>query len=166
MVTNTNDIHEEIKCRINREMHVTIHLRKNVCLPAHFWKNWELIHIKQLYYKLYCLVVKLGLSALREEERFRVFENKVLRKIFAAKRDEVTEEKKKKTCQAKPMVFLFHYWSPEHISPACPTLVPLVLPYFEEQKRGHICQHLLLTMDCYDDCHCKYPCYNNSIYTL
>ncbi|KAJ4438799.1 hypothetical protein ANN_14751 [Periplaneta americana] len=32
---------------------------------------------------------------LREEHRLRVFENKVLRKIFAAKRDEVTEEWRK-----------------------------------------------------------------------
>ena len=30
--------------------------------------------------------------ALREEHRLRVFENKVLRKIFGAKRDEITGE--------------------------------------------------------------------------
>ncbi|KAJ4449451.1 hypothetical protein ANN_00850 [Periplaneta americana] len=39
-------------------------------------------------------VVKLGLT-LREEHRLRVFENKVLRKIFGAKRDEVTGELRK-----------------------------------------------------------------------
>ena len=32
---------------------------------------------------------------LREEHRLRVFENKVLRKIFGAKRDEITEEWRK-----------------------------------------------------------------------
>ena len=33
---------------------------------------------------------KLGRSALREERRLRVFENRVLRRIFGRKRDEVT----------------------------------------------------------------------------
>jgi hypothetical protein len=33
--------------------------------------------------------------ALREEHRLRVFENRVLRRIFGPKRDEVTEEWKK-----------------------------------------------------------------------
>jgi hypothetical protein len=33
--------------------------------------------------------------ALREEHRLRVFENRVLRKIFGQKRDEVTEEWRK-----------------------------------------------------------------------
>jgi hypothetical protein len=36
--------------------------------------------------------VKLGLSTLREEQRLRVFENRVLRRIFGRKRDEVTGE--------------------------------------------------------------------------
>jgi hypothetical protein len=34
--------------------------------------------------------VKLGLSALREERRMGVFENRVLREIFWPKRDKVT----------------------------------------------------------------------------
>jgi hypothetical protein len=33
--------------------------------------------------------MKLGLS-LREESRLRVFENRVLRRIFGSKRDEIT----------------------------------------------------------------------------
>ncbi|KAJ4429825.1 hypothetical protein ANN_22029 [Periplaneta americana] len=41
--------------------------------------------------RLFCMVVKLTLT-LREEQRLMVFENKVLRKIFGAKRDEVTGE--------------------------------------------------------------------------
>jgi hypothetical protein len=39
--------------------------------------------------------VKLGLCALREEYRLRVFENRVLRRIFGPKRDEVTGEWRK-----------------------------------------------------------------------
>jgi hypothetical protein len=34
--------------------------------------------------------VKLGLLTLREEHRLRAFENRVLRRIFGLKRDEVT----------------------------------------------------------------------------
>ena len=40
------------------------------------------------------MVVKLSLT-LREEHRLRVFENKVLRKIFGAKRDGITGELRK-----------------------------------------------------------------------
>ena len=39
--------------------------------------------------------VKLGRSALREERRLRVFENRVLRRVFGAKRGEVTGEWRK-----------------------------------------------------------------------
>jgi hypothetical protein len=38
---------------------------------------------------LFCIGVKLGLSQ-REEQRLRVFENRVLRRIFGPKRDEAT----------------------------------------------------------------------------
>jgi hypothetical protein len=34
--------------------------------------------------------MKIGRSTLREEHRFRVFENRALRRIFGPKRDEVT----------------------------------------------------------------------------
>jgi hypothetical protein len=37
----------------------------------------------------FCMGVKLGLLILREEHRLRVFENRVLRKIFGPNRDEV-----------------------------------------------------------------------------
>jgi hypothetical protein len=39
--------------------------------------------------------VKLGLLTLREEHRLRVFENRVLRRIFGPKRNEVTGEWRK-----------------------------------------------------------------------
>jgi hypothetical protein len=38
------------------------------------------------------MVVKLGSLIFREEYRLRVFENKVLRRIFGPKRDEAIEE--------------------------------------------------------------------------
>jgi hypothetical protein len=38
---------------------------------------------------------KLGLLTLREEHRVRVFENRVLRRIFGPKRDDVTGDWRK-----------------------------------------------------------------------
>ncbi|KAJ4444628.1 hypothetical protein ANN_06424 [Periplaneta americana] len=44
---------------------------------------------------------------LREEHRLRVFENKVLRKIFGAKRDEVTREMEKVTQHRTARIVFF-----------------------------------------------------------
>jgi len=58
-------------------------------------KDWELYNylITQIYRNVVFLVVWYGCEAwfltLREEHRLRVFENRVLRKIFWPKRDEV-----------------------------------------------------------------------------
>jgi len=41
--------------------------------------------------KPYCIVITRSLT-LREERRLRVFENRVLKKVFGPKRDEVTGE--------------------------------------------------------------------------
>ena len=75
--------------------HVIIHLRK-FYHPVSFPTNWKLRHIirKTINYRLYCMVVKLGLSPW-EEHKLRLFENKVLRKIFGAKKDEMTGELRK-----------------------------------------------------------------------
>jgi len=43
------------------------------------------------------IFVLCGATALREEHRLRVFENRVVRKILAPKRDEVTGGVKKTT---------------------------------------------------------------------
>jgi hypothetical protein len=86
-LTNQNDIHEEIKSRLNsgnacyyfspkflssrlisKELKIKIY--KTVILPVVLYgcETWSLI--------------------LREEHRLRVFKNRVLRKIFGPKRDE------------------------------------------------------------------------------
>jgi hypothetical protein len=55
--------------------------------------------------------VKLGLLTMREERRLRVFENRVLRRIFGPIRDQVTREWKEyimrslKVCTHHPMLF-------------------------------------------------------------
>ena len=45
----------------------------------------------RIFCLLLCMSVKLGLP-LSEESRLRVFENRVLRRIFGSKRDEITGE--------------------------------------------------------------------------
>ena len=57
-VKNTNDIREEIKRRINMGNACYYSLEK--ILSSHLLS--KLIHIKLLHYRLYCMVVKLGLS--------------------------------------------------------------------------------------------------------
>ena len=59
-VTNTNDIREKIKRR-TKMGNAGYHLRK-FYRPTRFPRNWKLRHIEQLYYRLYCMVVKLGPS--------------------------------------------------------------------------------------------------------
>ena len=93
-VTNTNDIREEIKRRINLGNACYYSLEK--ILSSHLLSK----KLKVNTYKTIILpVVLYGCEAwsltLREEHRLRVCENKVLRKIFGAKRDEITGEWRK-----------------------------------------------------------------------
>ncbi|KAJ4431573.1 hypothetical protein ANN_20172 [Periplaneta americana] len=87
-VTNINDTREEIKHRINMG---------NACYYSVESSSLLSKNLKVRIYKTIILpVILYGCETwtltLREEHRLRVFENKVLRKIFGAKRDEVTEE--------------------------------------------------------------------------
>ncbi|KAJ4444582.1 hypothetical protein ANN_06378 [Periplaneta americana] len=93
-VTNINDTREEIKHRINKR-------------NAYYYSVEKLLsssllsrNLKVRIYKTVILpVVLYGCETwtltLREEHGLRVFEKKVLRKIFGAKRDEVTGEWRK-----------------------------------------------------------------------
>ncbi|KAJ4442558.1 hypothetical protein ANN_04145 [Periplaneta americana] len=88
-VTNINDTREEIKHRINME---------NACYCC-FIKS-AVKNLKVRIYKTVILPVVLygretWILTLSEEQRLRVFKNNVLRKIFGAKRDEVTGEWRK-----------------------------------------------------------------------
>ncbi|KAJ4438375.1 hypothetical protein ANN_14320 [Periplaneta americana] len=90
-VTNINDTREEIKHRIN--MGNACYYSVEKLLPSSLLSK----NLKVRIYKTVILpVVLYGCEAwtltFREEHRLRVFENKVLRKIFGAKRDEVTGE--------------------------------------------------------------------------
>jgi hypothetical protein len=90
-VTNQNLIQEEIKRRLNSG-NVCYHLVQNLLSSCLLSKN-----VKIRIYKIIIVpVVLYGCETwsltLREEHRLRVFENRVLRRIFGPKKDEVTEK--------------------------------------------------------------------------
>ncbi|KAJ4442258.1 hypothetical protein ANN_12124 [Periplaneta americana] len=90
-VTNINDTREEIKRRINMGNACYYSVEK-LLSSSLLSKNLKV----RIYKTVILPVVLYGCETwtlnLREEHRLRVFENKVLRKIFGAKRDEVTGE--------------------------------------------------------------------------
>jgi hypothetical protein len=93
-LTAKNCMHEEIRSRQNSE---------NACYHSvHSLLSSRLLstNVKVKMYKTVILpVVLYGCETwsltLREEQRLRVFENRVLRRIFGPKRDEVTGEWRK-----------------------------------------------------------------------
>ena len=93
-VTNTNDIREEIKRRINMGNACYYSLEK--ILSSHLLYK----KLKVNTYKTITLPVVLHGSetwslTLREEHKLRMLVNKVLRKIFGSKRDGITGEWRK-----------------------------------------------------------------------
>ncbi|KAJ4428062.1 hypothetical protein ANN_24076 [Periplaneta americana] len=93
-VTNINDTREEIKRRINMGNACCYSVEK-LLSSSLLSKNLKV----RIYKTVILLVLLYGCETwtltLREEHRLRVFENRVLRKIFGAKRDEVTGEWRK-----------------------------------------------------------------------
>jgi hypothetical protein len=110
-LTDQNCMHEKIKSRLNSgnscyrsvqsllssrllSRNLKVKIYKNIILPVVLYgcETWSLI--------------------LREEHRLRVFENRVLRRIFGPKRDEVTGEWRKLQKRELPNL----YSSPDIIS--------------------------------------------------
>ncbi|KAJ4434738.1 hypothetical protein ANN_23306 [Periplaneta americana] len=93
-VTNINDTRDEIKRRINMG-NACYNSVEKLLSSSLLSKNLKV----RIYKTVISPVVLYGCETwtltLREEQRLRVFENKVLRKIFGAKRDEVTGEWRK-----------------------------------------------------------------------
>ena len=71
------------------------HLEQNLCLPADYPKIKKI----KIYKSIILPVVYCGCETwsliFRKERRLRMFENRVLRRIFGTKRDEVTGEWRK-----------------------------------------------------------------------
>jgi hypothetical protein len=84
---NRNSIHEEIKSRL-KSGNACYHLVNNLSSSRLLLKNIKI----RVYRTVVLPVVLYGCETwsltLREEHRLRVFENRVLRRIFGPKRDE------------------------------------------------------------------------------
>ena len=84
-ITNTNDILEEIKLRINMGNACYYSLEK--ILSSHLLsKKLKVNTCKTLILPVVLYGCETWSLTLREEHRLRMFENKVLTKIFGAKR--------------------------------------------------------------------------------
>jgi hypothetical protein len=85
--TNRNDIHDEIRSRLNSG-NACYHSVQNLLSSRLISRNLKI----KIYKTVILLVVLYGCETwaltLREEHRLRVFENKVLWKIFGPKREE------------------------------------------------------------------------------
>ncbi|KAJ4445744.1 hypothetical protein ANN_12429 [Periplaneta americana] len=93
-VTNINDTREEIKHRINMGNACYYSVEK-LLSSSLLSKNLKVRIYKTVILPVLLYGCETWTLTLREEHRLRVFENKALRKIFGAKRDEVTGEWRK-----------------------------------------------------------------------
>ncbi|KAJ4428965.1 hypothetical protein ANN_25961, partial [Periplaneta americana] len=93
-VTNINDTQEKIKRRINMENACYYSVEK-LLSSSLLSKNLKVRIYKTVILPVVLYGCETWTLTLREEQRLRVFENKVLRKIFGAKRDEVKGEWRK-----------------------------------------------------------------------
>ena len=94
ILTNQNSIQEEIKSRL-KSGNASYHSVQNLLSSSLLTKNLKI----KIFRTIILLVVFYGcetwLLTLEEECRLRVFEKRVLRRIFGPKRDEVTGEWRK-----------------------------------------------------------------------
>ncbi|KAJ4452129.1 hypothetical protein ANN_03647 [Periplaneta americana] len=93
-VTNINDTREEIKRRINMRNACYYSVEK-LLSSSLLSKNLKVRIYKTVILPVVLYGCETWTLTLREEQRLWVFENKILRKIFGAKRDEVTGEWRK-----------------------------------------------------------------------
>jgi hypothetical protein len=88
-LTNQNSIQEEIQGRL-KSRNACYHSVQNLLSYSLLSKNLKI----KIYRTIILPVVLYGCETwsltLREESRLRVFENRVLRKVFGPRRDEVT----------------------------------------------------------------------------
>jgi len=93
-LTNQNSIQEEIMSRL-KSGNACYHLVQNLLSSSLLAKNLKI----KIYRTIILLVALYGCETwsltLRDECRLRVFENRVLRRIFGPKRDKVRREWRK-----------------------------------------------------------------------
>jgi hypothetical protein len=93
-ITNQNLIQEEIKRRMNSG-NACYHLVQNLLASRLLSKNLKIRICRTIILPVVLYVCETWSLTLREEHRLRVFEHRVLRRIFRLKKDEVTGEWRK-----------------------------------------------------------------------
>jgi hypothetical protein len=85
-ITNQNLIQEEIKRRLN-SVNACYHSVQNLLSSRLLPKNIKIIIYNIIILPVVLYGCEIWSLTLREEHRLRVFENRVLRRIFRSKRD-------------------------------------------------------------------------------
>jgi hypothetical protein len=93
-LTDQNCIHEEIKSRLNSG-NACYHSVQGLLSSRQLSRNVKVKIYKTIILPVVLYGCEIWSLTLREEHRLRVFENRVLRRIFLPKRDEVTGEWRK-----------------------------------------------------------------------
>jgi hypothetical protein len=93
-LTDHNYIHEEIKSRINSG-NACYHSVQSLLSSRLLSRNVMVKMYKTIILPVVLYGCETWFLTLREENRLRVFENRVVRRIFRSKRDEVTGEWRK-----------------------------------------------------------------------
>jgi hypothetical protein len=91
---NQNLIHEEIKRRLNLG-NACYHSIQNILSSRLLFKSMKIRIYKTIILPLVLYGCEAWSLTSREEHRLRVFENRVLRRIFGPRRDEVTGDWRK-----------------------------------------------------------------------
>ena len=93
-LTNQNLIQEEIKSRL-KSGNACYHSVQNLLSSSLLFINLKIKIFRTIILPVVLYVCETWSLTLREKRRLRMFEKRVLRKIFGLKRDEVTKEWRK-----------------------------------------------------------------------
>ena len=90
-LTNQNSVQEEIKSRLKLG-NACYYPARNLLSSSLLFKKLKLKICRTIILPVVLYGCETWSQTLREERRLRVFENRVLRRVFGPKRDEVTGE--------------------------------------------------------------------------
>jgi hypothetical protein len=93
-LTNQNSIQEEIKSRL-KSGNVCYHSVQNLLSPSLLSKNLKIKIYRTIILPVVLYECETWSLTLRGERRLKLFENRVLRRIFEPKREKVTRKWKK-----------------------------------------------------------------------
>jgi len=93
-LTNQNFIQEEIKIRL-MSGNVYYHLVQNILSSSLLSKNIKIKIYRTIIFPVVLYGCETWSLTLREQDRLRVFESRVLRRIFEPKRDTIARERGK-----------------------------------------------------------------------